>query len=309
MMMLKYAMFKTIFIIMATSINFMSYNMTGSDTIKTKWLRDIGKLCDTSFINIQEHFRKSKTISKFFQDEFPTFNSYVIPGYRAPGQDSGRPIAGLAQLSTKSLNIKKTRIKTTSPRIQAQILQLTNTKLLWINAYLPTHNGEHNLDELNEVLREIENISDNNEFDDIIWGADMNWHKGRDTQHCLTIERVLEKIGLRSVWDKFDCDFTHIHTDNKSVSKIDHFMCNERLFNFIEQCTPIHSGDNSSRHSPIMLKLRVNNIPKSVSVNVNFPRRPAWYKAGQDQINRFTAQLHNHIQGLPRPDCYYVIMQ
>ena len=98
----------------------------------------------------------------------------------------------------------------------------------------------------------------------------MNCHKGRNTQHCLTIERALDKLGLKSVWDKFDCDFTHIHTDNKSVSKIDHFMCNERLFNFIEQCSPIHSGDNFSRHSPIVIKLRVDDIPQSVSVNVDF---------------------------------------
>ena len=61
----------------------------------------------------------------------------------------------------------------------------------------------------------------------------------------------IDKLCLMSVWDKSDCDFTHIHTD-KSVSKIDHFMCNERLFNFIEQCSPIHSGDNFSRHSPIV---------------------------------------------------------
>ena len=67
------------------------------------------KLTNASFAGILEHFRKSKTIDKFFNSEFPDFNSYVIPGYREPGQDSGRPKAGIAQLSTKSLQIKKTR--------------------------------------------------------------------------------------------------------------------------------------------------------------------------------------------------------
>ena len=127
---------------MANTISFLSYNTTGLNTVKTKWIRDLAKLTNISFINIQEHFRKSKTIGKFFSEEFPKFNSYVIPGFRAPGQDSGRPIAGLAQLSTKDLNVKKMRVKTTSPRIQAQVLQLTNSKLLWINSYLPTDNGE-----------------------------------------------------------------------------------------------------------------------------------------------------------------------
>ena len=101
---------------MANTLNFLSHNTTGLNTVKTKWLRDLSKLSNISFVNIQEHFRKSKTISKFFSDEFPNFNSYVIPGFRAPGQDSGRPMAGLAQLSTTSLNIKKIRVKTTNNR-------------------------------------------------------------------------------------------------------------------------------------------------------------------------------------------------
>ena len=150
------------------TLNFISYNSTGIDTFKTKWLRDLANLTGTSFINIQEHFRKSKTLSKFFTDEFPSFHSYIIPGFRAPGQDSGRPIAGLAQLSIKKLSIKKTRVKTISPRIQAQILQLPKSKLLWINSYFPTDNGDTNIDLLNEVLGEIEHKSDTAVFDHII---------------------------------------------------------------------------------------------------------------------------------------------
>ena len=141
----------------------------------------------------------------FFTDEFPSFHSHIIPGFRAPGQDSGRPIAGLAQLSIKKLSIKKTRVKTISPRIQAQILQLPKSKLLWINSYFPTDNGDTNIDLLNEVLGEIENITDTAVFDDIIWGADMNWHRGRSTQHCEIIDRFLKKLGIMSVWEKFQC--------------------------------------------------------------------------------------------------------
>ena len=56
------------------------------------------------------------------------------------------------------------------------------------------------------------------------------------------------------------------------MNKIDHFMCSERLFSFIEQSSPIQSGDNFSRHSPIVLTLLpVNDIPRSVTVNVDFP--------------------------------------
>ena len=89
------------------------------------------------------------------------------------------------------------------------------------------------------------------------------------------------------------------------MTQIDHFMCNERLFEFIEECAPIHSGDNLSRHLPIFLKLRVDDIPRSVPVNINNPRQPAWYKAGELQTIRFARQLHEKITELHRPECLY----
>jgi hypothetical protein len=46
----------------------------------------------------------------------------VIPGYRAKGQDSGRPKAGIAQLSRKDIDVRKDRIVTKNVCLQAQIL-------------------------------------------------------------------------------------------------------------------------------------------------------------------------------------------
>ena len=85
-------------------INFLSYNSTGMNTVKSGWVRELSKLTNASFIGIQEHFKKSKSLDKFFSDEFPDYNSFVIPGYREPGQDSGRPKAGLAQLRAQASN-------------------------------------------------------------------------------------------------------------------------------------------------------------------------------------------------------------
>ena len=75
--------------------------------IKTKFIRDLVSLCDISFIQLQEHFRKSSNPTSYFKEQFPNFNLFVIPGYRSPGQDNGRPIGGLAQISTKDLIILK----------------------------------------------------------------------------------------------------------------------------------------------------------------------------------------------------------
>ena len=81
--------------------SFLSYNSTGLNTVKSKWIRDVMKLTKADFISIQEHFKKTKSIDKYFIDEFPNQSSFVVPGYRESGQDSGRPKGGIAMLSSK----------------------------------------------------------------------------------------------------------------------------------------------------------------------------------------------------------------
>ena len=81
-----------------SQLSFISYNSTGFTSLKREWIRDLLKTTNATFINLQEHFRKNKNVEKLFKDEFPDFNSYVIPGFRADGQDNGRPKGGLAQL-------------------------------------------------------------------------------------------------------------------------------------------------------------------------------------------------------------------
>ena len=160
---------------MATpTVNFVSYNSTGMNTIKTDWIRNLCKLAKIDFCSIQEHFKKTKSVDKFFKEQFTDFSSYVIPAFRAENQDSGRPKGGLAQMLKRNLKIKTERIKTNNFRIQAQILNFPSTRLLWINSYLPNDPLTLLFDdqELNCVLTEIESILDSNDFDDVIWQGD-----------------------------------------------------------------------------------------------------------------------------------------
>ena len=90
----------------------MSYNSTGLDLVKTNWIRDIISTCNIDFFQLQEHFKTTKTLDSFFKKEFPTNDSFVIPGHREPFQDAGRAKGGLAQLSSKVLEIRKEIIKT-----------------------------------------------------------------------------------------------------------------------------------------------------------------------------------------------------
>ena len=48
---------------------FLSYNSTGLNSVKTRWIRDIINVTNSDFITLQEHFKKTKNIDKYFADE------------------------------------------------------------------------------------------------------------------------------------------------------------------------------------------------------------------------------------------------
>ena len=140
-----------------STLNFMSYNSTGLDTVKVDWINDLITTCYIELLQIQEHFKSTKSVESFFRKRFINNESYVIPAHRETFQDNGRAKGGLAQLSAKNLKIKKERIRTKSWRVQAQILHLENYRLMWINCYFPTdpQTIQYNDAELFLVLTEI----------------------------------------------------------------------------------------------------------------------------------------------------------
>ena len=166
-----------------TTANFLSYNSTGISKDKCDFISDICDKNDVQFISIQEHFKISKTLDKFFCKEFKEDNTYPLPAFRPLCQDSSRPKAGLAQLSKKSLNISKRRINTSSFRIQAQAVKFPSCEILWINTYFPTDpltiNFDH--DELMAVLQEVEKVINDSSCKNVILNGDLNWDPKRNS--------------------------------------------------------------------------------------------------------------------------------
>ena len=81
------------------------------------------------------------------------------------------------------------------------------------------YNGE----ELLKVLNDIETVLETTQFDDVLIAGDMNWHMSRQSGFALAIQQFLSRLNLHSLWERHNIDFTHMHTDDKSVSTIDHF--------------------------------------------------------------------------------------
>ena len=158
--------------------------------------------------------------------------------------------------------------------------------------------------ELLPVLNEVESILDNNIFDDCILGGDLNFDQRRGSGFVATLDNFLKRIGLKSAWEKFPIDYTHLHTDLKSSSILDHFFVSQKLLDLIEDAGPVHLGDNRSRHSPIVMKLNIENLhseyPKQVEqVSIC---KPAWYKATEQDKHEYTALLSQKLTYLEAPD-------
>ena len=59
------------------SVKFLSYNSTRMKQVKSQWVGDLMDTCDASYYGIQDHFKKIKTVQKYFNGEFPKCESLV----------------------------------------------------------------------------------------------------------------------------------------------------------------------------------------------------------------------------------------
>ena len=279
-------------------VTFMSYNSTGINSVKCQWICDVCDDYEVDYLCIQEHFKKTKTIDKFFRENFPKFNSFVIPGYRAPGQDTGRCKAGLAQLSSKSYSVKKERVTTNGFRIQAQLLSMPTCKILWLNTYMPTDPlriNDYDDSDLREVLVEVEAILTDCSYTDIIWAGDLNWDMSRVTKFSRTMGAFMDGLGLVSLWSEHPVKYTYLHTDYKSMSVLDHFMLSPRLLDLVEGCGVVERGDNLSGHCPIWVSLRLGSLPLKKKAKSAIPKKPSWSKATKDDKLEFTMDLQSKL--------------
>jgi hypothetical protein len=133
---------------------------------------------------------------------------------------------------------------------------------------------------------------------DVLLSADLNWDTERKTQFANIMKEFVARTGLVTLWTDHPVDYTHVHTDYKSTSTLDHFLVSPRLLPLVSDCGVRHSGDNLSRHSPIFVKLKLGALPVKKSVASAAPRRPAWSRASQEDTAAYTEALQAKLQGL-----------
>ena len=288
------------------TVNFLSYNSTGLDSVKAQWIRDLLETCNATFCGLQEHFKRIKTLSRLFRTEFPKYDSLVLPAHREEGRDTGRAKGGLAQMVLKGCEVRRQAVPTGGWRLQAQILHFDEWKILWVNCYFPTDPRIINFDEaeLLAVQAELESVLDKGGYDGVIAGGDWNYDARRTSGFARSMESFLEKVGLVSIWEKFPIDYTYMHTDHKSCSILDNFYVNAELLPLVEEAGPLHLGDNPSGHSPVLLKLKLSSPARSIiQEGVRVPRRLQWSKASENDIKNFSQYIQERLEVLEDPDC------
>ena len=291
-----------------TSVTFMSYNPTGLDSVaKCRFSNDICSEYDVDFLAIQEHFKSTRTTDQYFKKKFPEHFSYVVAAQRSPGQEYGQARAGLAQLTSKAVQVKKIRVVTNGFRVQAQILDLPSSKVLWLNTYLPPdpqYVGQYDDGELRELLAEVENIMSSSTYTDVVWGSDLNWDMARNTHFSRIMQSFTERVGLVSLWSHHQVPYTHIHTDGKSRSTIDHFLLSPRLLPLVDSCGVVERGDNLSRHCPLWVRLKLGVLPLPLRPSCRrtwLAKKPCWSKASTEEVYDYTAKLETKLTSLAVP--------
>ena len=246
----------------------MSYNSTGFNKFKGKFINDLLISNKIKVLAIQEHMHLAQNVHKI-QEHFPDFELFAIPAFKANTQiNKGRPSCGLGFLFEN--NLSNCVVKLVCPfsnRVQGLKLNLNSMSYVFINVYFPVDKRNNDIDELIKVLQDIKyilNLCDDN--CKIIVLGDLNLDFSRDSYFSNYGKQFCIDNDLNSVWTKFNCDYTYSHTkivnglSRTYFSIIDHFCVKNDFLKDCVEAFPIHTPDNIYNHEPILLKFNCVDV-------------------------------------------------
>ena len=146
---------------------------------------------------------------------------------------------------------------------------------------------------------------------DILIGGDLNCDFQRQTRFTSIVRNSLTDMGLLILWQNPDSehntgnvDYTHCSVARgvASYSTIDHFGASQRVYNAICEAGVIHSGDNTSNHSAIFVKINVGKLDLTLETP-SAPVRVSWSKANTDAQAKYKSTLAEKLNSLVLPDC------
>ncbi len=288
------------------SVYFLSYNCTGFNSQRAEFISDVcSEIGDENcFISLQEHWMLQKNVKKI--DKLISNDQVVLS--TGAFKDNiqvrpGRGKAGLSQIWHKSVDHLITPLSVPcTKRVQAVIINFSS-KWLWVNSYFPGDPGVEDFDEveLRETLSGIKWLIENSTYDNILWCGDINADFSRDNRFVTILNEFIDTHQLKRSWLNFGIDFTFSSPANNATSTIDHFLYNNALVDHVVDAGVIHRGDNLSGHSPIYLKLKVDQLPRLTSPPRQYRPKQCWKKATVNDTHNYKYSLEHSLEDIIIP--------
>jgi len=222
----------------------VSYNLHGFNQGKVL-LRSLSSSSDILFV--QEHW-----LAPFELDKLNTMNSNMIC-FASTAMDDAvsrdclfvRPFGGVAIYINQNLAVLTKLISLQKRYI---ILQINN--LLLINVYLPCASVVGRDDEYIECLANIINEISELQYDDVLFGGDLNVELSDKDVACGHLHSFVKDLHLKFVDDKISTDdkSTYRVLSTGACSSVDHFAVSERLYCQVQDVRIADCGDNVSDH-------------------------------------------------------------
>lgn len=291
-------------------MNILSFNCQGiRNRIDKQWL--LKELCNSNqpdIILLQETWLYpnetvdiQSTLHQFKAVYKSSIDIYSSPNHR------GRPHGGLALLWNCNLAVTVNPIETADNRLLA--VEVTNSnfeKILIVNCYLPFDDFSNTVKYcLIDTLATVGNLCTSGAYDLVVIGGDLNSDLSRDTAQSTYVQNFFDTLDLKFIQNYFPLDFTRKSSDFRSLSTLDHFLCNE--MSRVTGYQAFHRGDNLSDHEAIMVSIlwdldrlvsgRCDLDGGTIQVGSNIVRtnpstiRPAWDKADLDDVRVFQKNL------------------
>ena len=93
----------------------------------------------------------------------------------------------------------------------------------------------------------VSEYSNNSDFNQVILASDLNADFSRNTPFVRLVRERFQLLGIQSVWNNVNIDFTFMHTQTNAdgsirsnCSTIDHFAFNEELLENIHDAGLLH---------------------------------------------------------------------
>lgn len=220
--------------------------------------------CDIIFL--QEHWLSDVNMHQILNisNNYIGFGESAMPETTSTSILYGRPYGGVATLIKKTL-VPFCCCKIISERLVA--LELFNTLL--VNVYFPCDDGSiEAYDIILDILSDITSVIEDNSFEYLYLGGDLNCDLNSKKKHSELIKKFLTdfRMSFKTPMDENNLPCPTFYDTKGCSSTIDFICFSNDLLQYVSLYLTVSDFDNFSDHEPVMLTLL---LPTSHYISVH----------------------------------------